>query len=174
LGVDAWTTVAISLGSAVLGAFAAGAAQIYLDLRDRRIRRKVAAMIVLGDIAVAEAAFELLIERKEWFRHDFGPALATWEKVRGDFAAAVEVADWAEVDAFYSNLARTAAMARPLEPATESDLSVAASQADYAASAWAVAIRYVEATEAERDEVVRRLGPSHAPGGAETKGQERK
>jgi hypothetical protein len=146
----------VSIG-ALLGAFATGAVRVGLEIWDRRTRRRIAARSVLGDIAVAEAAFKLLIERREWFRHDFGPALATWEKVRGDFAGSVSVADWAEVDSFYSNLFRTAAMARPHESARENDINAAEALIEYAEKAWKVAIGHVGGSKAERDEVVARL-----------------
>jgi hypothetical protein len=146
----------VSIG-ALLGALGTGAVRVGLEIWDRRIRRRVASRSILGDITVAEAAFKLLIERREWFRHDFGPALATWERVRGDFAGSVSVADWAEVDGFYSNLFRTAAMARPDEPATENDIKVAESLIEYAAKAWKVAIGHIGARKSEEDEVVARL-----------------
>jgi hypothetical protein len=142
---------------AIFGALAAGGVEIGLKVWDRRTRRRVAARSILGDIAVAEAAFRLLVERREWFRHNFDPALAAWERVRADFSAAVSVADWAQVDAFYSNLARTAALARPHEPATDGDISVAEAQIEYAEEAWAVAVRHVGGSEAERKEVIRRM-----------------
>jgi hypothetical protein len=108
---------------------------------------------VLGDIAVTEAAFRLLSERGEWFDHDFGPALASWERHRAAFAADVSVADWATVDGFYSNLARSAAMARPHQPATNGDLRVANSVVRMAGEAWRVALSKVDASEAEIAEV---------------------
>jgi hypothetical protein len=115
-------------------------------------------MSVLGDTAVAEAAFRLLIERHEWWTHDFGPALASWERHRDDFAADVRLADWAAVDGFYSNLARSAAMARPGEPATDGDLRVAESTAAMAAVAWETALRSIDAGDQEKAEIVARFG----------------
>jgi hypothetical protein len=83
--------LAIALSSAFIGASAAGGFSVVLELWDRRTRRRVAAMIVLGDISVAEAAFGLLVERRAWFDHDFDLALSTWVEHRADFAAAVEI-----------------------------------------------------------------------------------
>lgn len=156
--MDAWLTVGVGLGSALLGALAAGAVQVALSVKDRRRRRKVAAMAVLGDIAVAEAAFGLLIERRVWFRHDFAPALAAWERHRADFAADVRIADWAAVDGFYSNLARSAAMARPHEQATDGDVGVAETVVKMAGEAWKVALRAVAPKEGEVAEVLARFG----------------
>jgi hypothetical protein len=156
--VDAWLTIGVGLGSALLGALATGGVQAALSVRDGRLRRRVAAMSVLGDTAVAEAAFRLLIERREWWTHDFGPALASWERHRDDFAADVRLADWAAVDGFYSNLARSAAMARPGEPATDGDLRVAESTAAMATEAWETALRSIDAGDKEKAEIVARFG----------------
>lgn len=161
--MDAWLTVGVGLGSALLGALAAGGVQVVLSVRDRRLRRRVAAMSVLGDVAVAEAAFQLLAERREWFRHDFGTALASWERRRDDFAADVRLADWASVDAFYSNLARSAAMARPGEPATEGDVTVAEATSGMAAEAWDTALRSIDATDEEKAEIVARFAREAGP-----------
>lgn len=131
---------------------------MWLSVKNRKPRRKIAAMSVLGDAAVAEAAFRLLIERREWFGHDFAPALASWERHRDDFAADVRLADWAAVDGFYSNLARSAAMARPGEPAADGDVTVAEATAPMAAEAWGVALDAIEASDAEKAEIVARFG----------------
>jgi hypothetical protein len=74
-----------------------------------------------------------------------------------DFSTAVSVADWAQVDAFYSNLARSAALARPHESATDGDLSVAEAQIEYAKEAWTVAVRHIGGTEKDREEVIQRM-----------------
>lgn len=149
--------LAIALSSALLGAAAAGGFSVLLKLWERRTRRRVAAMVVLGDISVAEAAFALLIERREWFRHDFGPAISTWSEYRADFAAGVEIWEWAAVDAFYSNLLRSSAIARPGEAATDADIRVAEAMIEYAKEAWAVAIDRVASSKAERKRVIERL-----------------
>jgi hypothetical protein len=155
--VDPWLTIGVGLGSALLGALFAGGVQVALSVREGRLRRRVAAMSVLGDSAVAEAAFRLLTERREWWTHDFGPALASWERHRDDFAADVGLADWAAVDGFYSNLARSAAMARPGEPTTEGDVRVAESTAAMAAEAWETALRSIDASDEEKAEIVARF-----------------
>jgi hypothetical protein len=149
--VDALLTVGVGLGAALLAALATGGVELAISVRDRRLRRRVAAMSVLGDAAVAEAAFRLLVERRQWWSHDFGPALASWAQHRDDFAADVRIADWAAVDGFYSNLARSAAMARPPgEPATDGDVSVAEATAKMAAEAWETALGAVDVSDRER------------------------
>jgi hypothetical protein len=142
---------ALLLLGVIFGALAAGGVEIGLKVWDRQTRRRVAARSILGDIAVAEAAFGLLLERKQWFRHDFDPALATWDRVRGDFSTAVSIADWAQVDAFYRNLARSAALARPHESATDGDLSVAEAQTQAMPTSCGRALRVSERPKRGRE-----------------------
>ncbi len=165
--MDAGAAIAIGLGSALLGALAAGLIQVLLALWERSTRSRVAARVVLGDIYVAEKAFELVIERKEWWTRspDFDRAAATWAEHRADFAAVVSTADWADVDAFYNNLGRSAALWRPGEPATPADLRVAREQVEYAKAAQVVAARHVTKRfrgNQERSEVIGRLGQQQA------------
>ena len=155
-GMDAWATVAVGLGSALLGALAAGGVQAALAVWDHRTRRKVAARAFVGDITIARTAFELLVERRVWFRHDFCPALATWAEYRGDFIGSVSLGDWAEVDAFYSDLARSAAMVRPGQAATDRDVAVAEAHIEHARRARAVVMEHIGGDEAEQSELIRR------------------
>lgn len=60
------TTILIGLVAALLGALATGAIQVGMAFWDRRVRRRAAAMVVLGDIAVVEKAFALMIDRGRW------------------------------------------------------------------------------------------------------------
>jgi hypothetical protein len=75
----------------------------------------------------------------------------------GDFAESFSAADLTEVDGFYSNLIRTAAMARPHKPANENDIKAAESLIEYAVRAWKVAIGHIGARTSEEAEVVARL-----------------
>lgn len=118
--------VLIAVVGVLVGALATGGLQVAMRFWELRLAARVAARIVQGDAYVAGAAFQLLDESKEWFRLDFDPALRTWAEHRTDLAAILSSPDWARVGSFYSNLERSAAMARePGEPATEGDLKVA-------------------------------------------------
>jgi hypothetical protein len=136
--------IAIAVGGVIVGAIGAGLIQVLMRLWELRIGARVAARLVLGNAYVAEKIFELLQERKSWSGFDFSASIQTWAEHRKDFAAAVSMADWADVDAFYDNLARTAAMDRPAGLlATPSDLDVAKQMVAYAEAAHMVAIEHV-------------------------------
>lgn len=60
-------TIAVAVGAALFGALATGGVQVALALWDRRSKTRVAAMAVLGDIAVAEKAFKLVVETRRWW-----------------------------------------------------------------------------------------------------------
>jgi hypothetical protein len=136
--------IAIAVGGVIVGAVGTGLIQVLMGLWELRIGARVAARLVLGNAYVTEKIFELLQEYKSWSGYDFSPSIQTWAEHRKDFAAAVSMADWADVDAFYDNLARTAAMDRPAGmPATNSDLDLAKQMVAYAEAARKVAIEHV-------------------------------
>jgi hypothetical protein len=49
--------VLIAIGGALFGALASGGIQLYLNIREKVDRKRVAARLVLGDIYVAELVF---------------------------------------------------------------------------------------------------------------------
>jgi hypothetical protein len=51
---------------AVIGAAATGGVQAWDAWRTRRLRRMVAARVILGDLFVTEQMLELVLERKAW------------------------------------------------------------------------------------------------------------
>lgn len=177
-GVDTGTAVAIALGGVLVGAIATGAFQIAFRFWDLRLAARVAARLVQGNAYVASVAFKMLIENHEWFDHDFGPAQRTWEEHRKDLAAVLSTPDWAEIGAFYDNLERSAAIARPREPASEGDIRNAEAMVNYANAATKVVIEFVPKgfrwkylpkflrshlkRQREIDETVRRLGGQEA------------
>jgi hypothetical protein len=109
---------------------------------------------------VAEAAFNIVIERKQWpDLLDFGPALQTWREFRADLASGVSALEWTRVGAFYSNLERSARMVRHGEPATDGDLKVAAMQVSYAEQAREVAAKHTARNKKEQDELIEELTP---------------
>jgi hypothetical protein len=171
--LSAGAAVAVGLGSALLGALITGLFQVMMWSSDRAARRRIAARSVIGDIYVTEAAFKLLLERDEWFSFDFGPMLGTWVDHRDDLARAVSMADWAEVDAFYSNLARTSALAKPFEKPTDGDRTAAEAQVAYAERAQKVVARQVTRWGLrgwrERRQVIKRLSSQEAGAVAEVK-----
>ncbi len=157
VNVDVSSGALALIGAALLGAIVAGTIQAALAYWDRRIKGRVAAMAVLGDAALTEGIFKLLAEHRSWFSYDFGPALETWIEYRGDFATTAKVWDWALVDSFYSNLARSAAIARPGEPVNAADLRVGEEQIRYAGMAFETAFKRVARTRAAKERVFKRI-----------------
>jgi hypothetical protein len=152
-----WETFAVGVGGIVVGALMSGAVQLGVEALAGKKRRRVASRMIQGDIYVAEAVFEWLLEKKCWPSFDVDPALRTWAEHRATFAESVTIADWADVDAFYNNLTRTAAMSRPGAPITDGDIVVAEAQIRYAAGAGKVVTKYVAKSEKEQQEVVDRF-----------------
>jgi hypothetical protein len=158
-----WETFAVGVGGIVVGALMSGAVQLGVEALAEKKRRRVASRMIQGDIYVAEAVFELMLDKKRWPPFDFDPALRTWAEHRATFAESVTIADWADVDAFYSNLTRTAAMARPGESVTNGDLVLARAQIKYAKGAGEVATKYVAKSEKEQQEVIDRFAADQGP-----------
>jgi hypothetical protein len=65
--------------------------------------------------------------RRQWpQRYDFMDPLTVWRETRESLASAVKPWQWMLVDGLFSDLRRTAPMARPGETTTDSDLEVVA------------------------------------------------
>ena len=116
------------LVGAAAGAFGAGSVNSVDAWRQRRLNRRVAARLILGDLYVLEAGLELIETKRLWpHRLDLATPVMTWRENRQAFAAAVKAWEWAIVDGVYANLERTVPMARPGEACTENDLAMVSS-----------------------------------------------
>lgn len=146
---------------AVIGAAATGGVQTWDAWCNRRLRRLVAARVVLGDLYITKAMLEIVLKHKTWpDRLDLDPPISTWRAFRADFAAGVKAWEWAKVDSFYSSLHRTSLMVRTGQPCTEGDLAVAAQLLEMAKEARKVVTPHAVPTERERREVVEQLATS--------------
>lgn len=149
--------VLIVLG-AFVGALATGGVQTWDAWRERQLSRKVAARIILGDLYVAEAMFELVLQHDRWpDRLDFQAPITTWRESRRAFAGGVEAWEWAFVDGLFSNLHRTSLMIRAGEHCTPTDRDVLRSVLQAIAPARDVVLRHAT-TEAERERVITEIG----------------
>jgi hypothetical protein len=155
--------VALIVLGAVIGAVATGGVQAWDAWRDRRLRRLVAARVVLGDLIITEAMLEIVLKYRRWpDRLDLGPAISTWRQFRADFAVGATAWEWAKVDSFHGSLHRTSLMIRTGQPCTEGDLAVAAELRGAAKEAREVVAPHAVPTEQERREVVEQLtGATH-------------
>ena len=139
---------------AVIGAAATGGVQAWDAWRTRRLRRMVAARVILGDLFVTEQMLELVLERKAWpDRVDLDAPIDTWRQFRAEFAAGVSAWEWSCVDHFYNSLHRTGLMLRPGEPCIEDDLDVAAGLLDAALQARKVVAPHVAPSRRERSKL---------------------
>ena len=146
---------------AVIGAAATGGVQAWDAWRIRRLRRMVAARVILGDLFVTEKMLELVLERKAWpDRLDLDAPIDTWRQFRAEFAAGVSAWEWARVDHFYSSLHRTGLMLRLGEPCTEDDLDVAAGLLDAALKARKVVVPHVVPSRREQSKLVEEIAGS--------------
>src|SRR3954471_5154708 len=110
---------------ALVGALATGGVTAWDSWRIRRIQRRVAARLILGDLYVAEAVVEVVLKYQRWpDRLDLETPLQTWRESRERFAEGVEAWEWALVDGVFSNLHRTGLMVRLGQPCTANDKAV--------------------------------------------------
>lgn len=150
--------VALIVLGAVIGAVATGGVQAWDVWRSRRLRRLVAARVVLGDLFITEAMLEIVLKYRRWpDRLDLGPPVSTWRQFRADFAAGAKAWEWAKVDSFYSSLHRTSLMVRTGQPCTEGDLAVVAELLEAVREAREVVAPHAVPTERERREAVEQL-----------------
>jgi hypothetical protein len=149
---------------AVVGALATGGVAAYVALLDRRVRRKVAARVVLGDPYVLEAATDVILEHDRWpDRLDLDAPLETWREQREPLAAAVEAWEWALVDGLFSNLHRTAPMARLGEQLTPADRTVLKSVQTMIPRAREIVLKH-SGSESELKAIPERIGSDAYPG----------
>ena len=143
---------------AFVGAVATGGVTAWDAWRQRRVRRRVAARLILGDLYVVEAAVELTLEQHRWpDRLDLESPLQTWRDAREAFADGVKAWEWALVDGLFSDLHRTARMVRLGEPCTQSDEKVLTSFLDRVPRARGVVIEHSTSAD-ERDQLMKQLG----------------
>lgn len=156
----------------LLGAAVGGAAAAVETWRDRQVRRRVAARLILGDMYVVEAALDLVSKKTRWVDRpqSLTAASETWRAQREAFAAGTNAAEWAIVDGWFNNLARTLPMVRPGQPATTDDVDVVKDVLAGVERARAIVLersassRELRNLEAELRK--RGLGHSHASGSA--------
>jgi hypothetical protein len=146
---------------AVIGAAATGGVTAWDARRERRLRRTIAARVVLGDLFITEAMLEIVLKYQAWpDRVDLAPAIATWREFRSDFAAGVEAWEWALVDSFYSSLHRTSLMVRTGESCTPGDLSVVSGLLHSVQAARKIVTPHAVPRERERRGVIEQLASS--------------
>lgn len=146
----------------VIGAAATGGVQACWDAwRQRRLRRTVAARVILGDLYIVEAMLEVILKRRALpDRLDLDPPLETWRQFRADFAAGVMAWEWAVVDSFFSSLHRTSLMVRVGEPCTQGDLAVATELLESARTARQSVVPHAVPSEKERRRVMEQMAAS--------------
>lgn len=111
-------TFALVVFGAIVGALSTGGASWYAELRDRRLKRKVAARLILGDLYLAEGGADEVLRVGSWANIEWGDPVETWRESREPFAASVDAWEWTAVDNAFRILGRVGARA-----AREKDLN---------------------------------------------------
>jgi hypothetical protein len=149
--------VALIVLGAIVGALSTGGVAAWESWREREVRRRVAARLILGDLYVIEAASKMIIKSQRWpDRFDLDPALDTWRESRPALAAGVKPWDWTVVAACYSFTERTAPMVRLGKSATQNDLDVLAELQAWTADAQRIVAAHV-APKRQQAKAVREL-----------------
>jgi hypothetical protein len=149
----------------IVGGLLTYGAQLAARRQERTEKRRVAARLFYGDLAVTEAICGVILETKTWpDRLDFTRALSTWVEYRSAFAAGLTALEWTHVGAFYSNLERTALMIRHSEPCSEGDLKAVANLKELATKATLTAAEHTAKRDKEMEEVVKELGGGKSGG----------
>ncbi len=79
---------------------------MFAELRDRRLKRKVAARLILGDLYLAEGGADEVLRVGSWTNIEWGDPIETWRESREPFAASVDAWEWTAVDNAFRILGR--------------------------------------------------------------------
>ena len=88
--LQAAVTFALVVFGAIVGALSTGGASLYAERRDRRLKRKVAARLILGDLYLAEGGADEVLRVGHWANIEWGDPVETWRESREPFAASVD------------------------------------------------------------------------------------
>jgi hypothetical protein len=119
-------TFALVVFGAIVGALATGGVSFYGEWRDRRLSRKVAARLILGDLYLAEGGAEVVLQADRWANIEWGDPIETWRESREPFAASVDAWEWTAVDNAFRILGRVGARALRERDVNQGHLSSAA------------------------------------------------
>jgi hypothetical protein len=119
-------TFALVVFGAIVGALATGGVSFYATWRDRRLQRKVAARLILGDLYLAEGGADAVLRVGHWANIEWGDPIETWRESREPFAASVEAWEWTVVDNAFRILGRVGARAAREKDDRQGRLSSAA------------------------------------------------
>ncbi|HEY4809626.1 MAG TPA: hypothetical protein VIH71_01085 [Solirubrobacteraceae bacterium] len=119
-------TFVLVVFGAIVGALSTGGASWYAELRDRRLKRKVAARLILGDLYLAEGGADEVLRVGSWANIEWGDPIETWRESREPFAASVDAWEWTAVDNAFRILGRIGARAVREKDRNHGHLSTAA------------------------------------------------
>jgi hypothetical protein len=140
----------IGLG-ALIGALATGGVQFLAGRRQRKLDRKVAARVILGDLFLAQGLAEGVLEWGRWPEgFESSRPLETWHQVRGSFGASVTGREWAEVDRVYRLLLQISLAAGIGDESVEEAKPLLVELRDRAQAARAIARMHAGDCDSER------------------------
>jgi hypothetical protein len=107
----------------VAGGLVTGAVQVFQTSQARRLKRRVAARLISGDLITAELLTDAILEHDRWPSPpmSFDAERDRWFAQREAFAAGVSAFDWFMVESVYDHLATLADMSRPAQPLSTDD-----------------------------------------------------
>jgi hypothetical protein len=116
----------LALTGIVVGALATGGLQILQAWRDRRLRARVAARLLTGELYVARVNLGRIAEEGRWpdkAALDFSPLVEVWTAHREAFAAGVDGVEWMNVASVCRHLVDLGAGIEPGERLHEQQIS---------------------------------------------------
>jgi hypothetical protein len=107
----------------IAGGLVTGAVGLFQTWQARRLKSRVAARLIVGDLLRAENSLEFLGPLSGWPEKpvDFDTELAMWESQREAFAAKVSTYDWRMVSMTYPHLALLGSLCKPGQIYTKED-----------------------------------------------------
>jgi hypothetical protein len=114
----------IALAGIGTGALATGAVQVLQTRMARRLRTRVAARLLTGELHLATQAIDAIADAGRWPDNneaDFTALFGTWHAQREAFAAGASALDWEDVAVACRHLADVPGARPPGEPLTAHD-----------------------------------------------------
>jgi hypothetical protein len=115
----------IALLGVVAGAVSTGLLQLAQTLRERRLKVRIAARLLNGELILVGKDLERIASEGRWpdkVELDFAPLLETWRVHREAFAAGVDGIDWNDVAIACRHLSDVGGAQVPGEPLSATEL----------------------------------------------------
>ena len=148
----------------IAGGIVTGAVHVFQTYQDRRLKRRVAARLIYGELVMAGNALRRIAEKGVWPDKppDFLDARTIWYAQREAFAAAVGAVDWDKIASTFEYLVQLPVRPRPGKRLTKDEKTKLKASAERASAAADIAL--VHATPRRELKSVRAHLEEHADG----------